>query len=103
MRERLRLRPLALATTLIVAWPVSLAAQSEDGDPLGQALAANCHTLELVDGRLRGAGGELLLEAGRAGRFPGGLLPQWRPWPTIEREPLTTPRSESLWPPRTSA
>jgi hypothetical protein len=69
MRELRRLRPLALAAPLIAASPGTLAAQSVDDDPLGQALAANRYTLELVDGHLRGPGGELLLEAGRAAQF----------------------------------
>lgn len=69
MPETRRLRPLALAASLIAASPVSLAAQSVDDGPLRRALAANRYTVELVDGRLRGPGGELLLEAGRAAQF----------------------------------
>lgn len=64
-----RFAPTFLAAALAAPWPGPLPGQAVDGGPLQEALTAHRYTVELVDGRLTGPGGELLLEAGREAQF----------------------------------
>lgn len=60
----------ATGAGLAAAAPLAAPLAAQQADPaLIELMEANRYPLEIVDGRLSGTGGDLLLEAGRAARF----------------------------------